>query len=221
MNEMELLRQRARETPLPAPAELDAARARLVAAIAADPGAGRLPAVPQATMPQHDGSTGQPAGPLRPAAPAPVKAAVKLMYGGAAATAVQLVFALFFISDIKAYHLTVFGHHLTTAQLSQWRPLIATLAIAFGLAVIALWLWLARASGQGRHWARILSTVLAGLATLELTGGHGAAQVFIAWLTWLTGLAAVWLLWRPAATTFFRSARAARSRPPSEVSGPE
>ena len=44
MNDMELLRELAQETPLPAPAELDAARARLAAAIAADPAAGR-PAV--------------------------------------------------------------------------------------------------------------------------------------------------------------------------------
>ena len=37
MNDMELLRELAQETSLPAPAELDAARARLVAAIATDP----------------------------------------------------------------------------------------------------------------------------------------------------------------------------------------
>ena len=35
---------------------------------------------------------------------------------------------------------------------------------------IALWLWMARANGQGRNWARILSTVLFGVATLQLTG---------------------------------------------------
>ena len=37
MNEMELLRELAQQTPLPAPAELDAARARLLAAITTDP----------------------------------------------------------------------------------------------------------------------------------------------------------------------------------------
>jgi hypothetical protein len=31
-----------------------------------------------------------------------------------------------------------------------------------GLAVIALWLWMAQANGQARNWARILSTVLFG-----------------------------------------------------------
>jgi hypothetical protein len=92
-----------------------------------------------------------------------------------------------------------------------------------GLVVIALWLWMARANGQGRDWARILSTVLSGLATLELIsilsqpvvhvrlGGMVLSWV-VSVLTWrivplltcLTGLAAVWLLWRPASTAFFK-----------------
>jgi hypothetical protein len=216
MNDMELLRQLAQETPLPAPAELDAARARLVAAITAAPAA-PAPAVPDAAAAVPDAAAGhhspsgrQPAGGLpRPAAPEPVLDAVKLMYGGAAGTVLQLIIALFFISDIKAYHLTALGHHLTTAQLSHLRPLIITLVIAAALVLVALWLWMARAVGQGRNWARILSTVLFGLATLELTGIHGIAQLFWVMLTWLTGLAAVWLLWRPASTAFFRQRRPA------------
>ena len=56
---------------------------------------------------------------------------------------------------------------------------------------------------------RILSTVLFGLATLELTGIHGLAQLFWAMLAWLAGLAAVWLLWRPASSAFFRQCRQA------------
>jgi hypothetical protein len=220
MNDMELLRELAQETPLPAPAELDAARARLAAAIAADPATGGFTPGAEATTYQPYPSTGQPVEPLRPPAPAPVLTAVKFMHAGAVGTAAYLIVALAFSWDIKLYHLTVLGHHYTTAQLTHLRPLIITLAIAFGLAVIALWLWMARANGQGRNWARILSTVLCGLATLELTGNHGVAQVFCAWLTWLTGLAAVWLLWRPASSAFFKSARAARSRPPSQISGP-
>jgi hypothetical protein len=220
MNEMELLAELAQETPLPPPTELHSARARLVAAIAADPAAGRVTAAAEATMSQPGPSGGQPVEPPRPPAPAPVQDAVKLMYGGAVGTVVQLVIVLFYVGDIKAYHLTAGGHRLTTAQLSDWRPLIATLAIAFGLVLIALWLWMARAVGRGRNWARILSTVLFGLATLQLTGLHGAAQVFWAMLTWLTGLAAVWQLWRPASSAFFKSARALRSGPPSQISGP-
>jgi hypothetical protein len=148
MNEMELLRDLGAETPLPAPADLDAARARL-AAIAADP-AGRVPAAAETARSQPDQSSDQPAGPRPPAAPAPVRSAVKLMWGGATGTAVQLIIALFYPGDIRAYHLTVLGHHLTTAQLSHWRPLIATLAITVGLVEIALWLWAARAAGRAR-----------------------------------------------------------------------
>ena len=156
-------------------------------------------------MSQPCPSSGQPAGPLRPAAPVPVRTAVTLMYAGAAVSTVPLIIALAtpIAGDINAYHLTVLGHHLTAAQISQWRPLIITVVAVAGLAVPALWLWMARANGQGRNWARILSTVLFGLATLHLAGNKGVAQVVVAVLLWLTGLAVVWLLWRPACSAFF------------------
>jgi hypothetical protein len=38
-------------------------------------------------------SSGQPTGPLRPSAPAPVRTAVKLMYAGAAVSAIELIIA--------------------------------------------------------------------------------------------------------------------------------
>ena len=195
MNEMELLRERAQQTPLPAVAELDAARARLVAAITTDP-ATYATAVAQATTGQPGPPAGQPADLLRTAAPAPVLTAIKLMYGGAASTAaVFLIAALPFIGDI---HGRIFGHPLTAT------PLTITLVIVLGLVPVALWLWMARAVGQGRNWARIVSTVLFVLATLELQGEHGVLSVFLAWVTWLTGLAVVWLLWRPASRAFFK-----------------
>jgi hypothetical protein len=219
MNEMELLRELARETPPPEPGELDAARVRLAEAIAADPAAGRRTAIAEVSKHQPYPSGGQQLEPLRPPAPAPVLDAVKLMYGGAVGTVVQLIILLAYIGDIRAYHLTVLDHHLTTAQLIQWRPLIAALAIAGTLALIGMWLWMARATRQGRNWARILCTVLFGLATLQLSGLHGIGQVFWAMLTWLTGLAAVWQLWRPASSEFFKSVRELRSRPPSQIEG--
>ena len=77
---------------------------------------------------------------------------------------------------------------------------------------------MARADGQGRNWARILSTVLFGLATLQLRGVftqpvsragfgvtvlyYGSTALFVA--AWLAGAAAVWLLWRPASRAFFK-----------------
>jgi NO-binding membrane sensor protein with MHYT domain len=115
-------------------------------------------------------SSGQPAGPERPPAPVPVRTAVKLMYAGAAVSTVPLIVALAYSGDIQAYHIAGLGHRLTAAQIIQWRPLIITVVIVVGLVAPALWLWLARAAGQGRNWARILSAVLFGLATLQLAG---------------------------------------------------
>jgi hypothetical protein len=198
MNEMELLRERAQETPLPAPAELDAARARLVAAIAADP-ATYATAAAQATTGQPGPSAGRPVDLLRPAAPAPVLTAVRLMYVAAASTAaVFLIAVLPFVGDIHSIG-RFRGHPLPATPLT-----IMLVMVAFVLGPIALWLWMARAVGQGRNWARILSTVLFVLATDELQGEHGVLSVFLAWVTWLTGLAVVWLLWRPASRAFFK-----------------
>jgi|HubBroStandDraft_4_1064222.scaffolds.fasta_scaffold401642_1 hypothetical protein len=159
-------------------------------------------------------SSGQPLEPLRPPAPAPVRAAVKLMYVGAAVSTVPLILALAYTGDIKAYGLRWNGRSLTAAQISHWRPLIITVVIVTGLVLPAVWLWMARANGQGRNWARVLSTVLFGLATLQLTSvfrtpidvGFGAAVLgaILTVLTWLVGLAAVWLLWRRDSSAFFK-----------------
>ena len=91
-----------------------------------------------------------------------------------------------------------------------------TKGIVGGLFVTALWLWMARANGQGRNGARIFSGVLSGLVTLALAtvlalGGPGhvaGMTVFslsLSVLNWLIGLAALCLLWLPASTAYFRS----------------
>ena len=174
-------------------------------------------------------SSGQPAEPPRPPAPAPVQTAVKLMYAGAAISAVTAIIVLALIPAIKAALRTA-NPSLTAGQVGDVNVLI-TLAIVFGLVTAALWLWMARANGHGRNWARIVSTVLFGLATLELTrarpqyrggylarfavGGHvysvihsvfGAVVlgVIVPVLLWLIGLAVVWLLWRPVSSAFFK-----------------
>ena len=131
-----------------------------------------------------------------------VRAAVKLMYAGAAVSTVNLVILLALIGDIKVSQL------LNT-------PFI-TVSIAWSLAPLALWLWMARENGRGRNWARIVSTVLFGAATLDLTGPFGLPGIrvslvpvvygstIIPVLYWLVGAAVVWLLWRPASRAFFR-----------------
>lgn len=175
-------------------------------------------------MHQPDPSSGQPATPLRPPAPAPVLTAVKLMYAGAAVSGAGLIIglALIIVDIAVAARGQFLGHSLAAQQ-----PLVITVWIVSGLVVIALWLWMARTTGRGRNWARIVSTVLFGLATLQLPGDftqpvnhaglgatvlyYGGTVLFVA--VWLIGAAAVWLLWRPASSAFFKQQRFRQALP--------
>jgi hypothetical protein len=173
-------------------------------------------------MYQPSPSSGQPSGPPRPSAPAPVRTAVKLMYAGAAVSAAGLITGMaLIVANIQvAARGRFLGHSLTAPQT---RPLVIMAWTVFGLAVIALWLWMVRANGQGQNWARILSTVLLGLATLQLRGaftqpvshaGFGVTVLYYGSIVlfgaaWLAGAAAVWLLWRPASRAFFKPPRLA------------
>jgi hypothetical protein len=59
----------------------------------------------------------------------------------------------------------------------------------------------------GRSWARVLSTVFSGLATVAtLTlDPAGAWGLFGAILSWLIGLGAVILLWQRSSSYYFRA----------------
>ena len=152
-------------------------------------------------------SSGKPVEPERPAAPPSVLNAVKLMYVGAAVSTVSLVISLVDISGTKAA-IRKARPSLTVAQVNQLNTFIITLAIVSGVIGVALWLWMARANGQGRNWARILSTVLFGLATLDMFGVFSQPKTLLGLvfpvLTWLVGAGAVFLLWRPESTAFFK-----------------
>ena len=114
------------------------------------------------------------------------------------------------------------GQRLNTLICWRWSSVVA---------VVAVWLWMGRETGRGRNWARIVSTVLFGAATLELItarsqhpggylahfviGGHGYSVIpsvfgatvlglILPGLLWLTGVTVVWLLWRPACSGFFK-----------------
>ena len=158
---------------------------------------------------------------LRPSVPRSartVQAAVRLMYAGAAVSAAGLIIGLaLIITDIQVAARGQFLGHSLAAQ----KPLVITAWIVFGLAGVSLWLWMARANGQGRNWARHVSGALFVLATLQLhnaftrPGSHAGFGVTVLYYSnavlfvagWLVGGAAVWLLWRPASTAFFKPPR--------------
>src|SRR5580692_4904113 len=152
-------------------------------------------------------SGGQPVEPLRPAAPPPVLTAVKLMYAGAAVSTVSLIISLADIGGSKAA-IRKARPSLTAAQVNQLNTFIITLAIVSGVVGVGLWLWMAKSNSQGRNWARILSSVLFGLATLDLFGVLSQPKTLLGLvfpvLTWLIGLGAIILLWRKDSTALFK-----------------
>jgi hypothetical protein len=155
---------------------------------------------------------------LRPRLPSSVPtvgSAVRLMYVGAAVCVINLI-----ISMISLAVTGPSGATLRLADRTESLPIAVTTGVAGGLVVVALWLWMARTTSRGRNWARILSTVLFGLATLELISVASEAQIaldLIFWApTWLVSAAAIWLLWRPASGEFFEK-RPPRSPPEAVV----
>jgi hypothetical protein len=155
-------------------------------------------------------SSGKSVQPERPPAPVSVLNAVKLMYAGAAISTVSLVISLVDVSGTKAA-IKRARPSLTATQVNQLDTFIIALAVVSGVVGIALWLWMARANGQGKSWARVVSSVLFGLATLDLIGVFSQPKTALGLvfpvLTWLVGAAAVWLLWRPDSTAFFKTQR--------------
>jgi hypothetical protein len=158
-------------------------------------------------MVQRYPSSGKPVELERLPAPPPVVNAVKLMYVGAAVSTVSLIISLADISGTKAA-IKKARPNLTATQVSQLNTFIITLAVVSGVLGIALWLWMSWANGQGKNWARIVSTVLFGLATLDLIGVFSQPKTVLGLvfpvLIWLVGLGAVFLLWRPDSSVFFK-----------------
>ena len=145
--------------------------------------------------------------PDKPPAPQSVLNAVKLMYAGAAVSAVSLIISLTTIGGTKDA-IRKAKPSLTTAQVNQLNTFIIALAVVSGVIGVALWLWMARKNGQGKNWARVLSTVLFGLATLDMFGVLSQPKTVLGLvfplLTWLVGLGAVILLWRRESGEFFK-----------------
>lgn len=134
-----------------------------------------------------------------PRSPITVRAAVWLMYAGGGVTILSLIGALVALPFI--------GHTAATLQVAgrtQSLAVTTTVGALIALAMVALWVWMALCNSRGRSWARIFSTVLVALETLHLFGNTGGwLDVAFVAVTWLIGVAAVWLLWRPTSSRYF------------------
>jgi hypothetical protein len=160
----------------------------------------------------------QPQSSLDSEPPATVQWAVKLMLAGAAVSTVSLVFALIVTTSVKSslvrWNATEpKAKQLTASQLNSLATYYIVSTIIIGLIAIGLWLWMARMNTAGRNWARITASVFFLLWTyytyVSIGQTHGAATLItstaIVLVTWLIGLASLYLLWRPASSAFFKA----------------
>lgn len=139
--------------------------------------------------------------------PPSLRMAVRLMYAGAVLEVLSLIVALVTISSLKAAILKA-DPAFTSSQLHS-AEVISTASVIVGAVITAgLWLWMAWANKRGRRWARIVSAVFFAINTLDLAASfvrvHATATVLIAVLIWLVGLAAIVLLFRRDASSFYQ-----------------
>jgi len=143
----------------------------------------------------------------RPPAPPSVTNAIKLMYAGAAVTTVSLIVSLTGTSSLKSAIKKHFPAY-TVNQVNHLYSQIIAAAVITGVFGVLLWLVMAWANGKGMSWARIVSSVLFVLNTLGLLtffrNPETGISVIFQVLTWLVGLGAIILLWRPDSSTFFK-----------------
>jgi len=147
-----------------------------------------------------------PAGP----APASVRRAVYLMYAGAAISLISGIVGVITVANAKPGFFPTTsapGSHVPGAVVGAVSIVVVVVAVLSIVVPIVLWLWMAWKCKAGRPWARVVSTVLFGLATFAtLTSLVGTSAWGMAGMiaSWLAGLGATILLWQRASSWYFR-----------------
>jgi hypothetical protein len=165
-------------------------------------------------QPYPGGAQQMPEPAARPPVPQSITRAVQLMYVGAAASLIGIIIALTTLSSIKSQIISR-NHSLTATQVNNAEHVAIGILIASGLIGAALWLWMAQSCKAGKNWARITSTVLFAIETINVLAGaaavaSGGASRIYSIVVWLIGLGAIIFLWRRSSTEYFKSSSAPR-----------
>ena len=151
------------------------------------------------------------------APPPSVRNAVNLMYLGAVLSALNLLLIFAVKSQIKKAVIAASPSASTTTVNSAVNVAIA-FAVIGGLIGVGIWLWMAAMNKRGRNWARITGTVFFGIDTLIFLLSFAQHSTVVneigSLLTWLVGLGAVILLWRPESSAYFNASRNPASQNP-------
>ncbi len=154
------------------------------------------PSTPEGAVPE----------PSRTERPPSVRNAVRLMYAGAALSAIVVIVTLVSIASLKSAILTKYPHY-TSTQVHNAEVAAVVASVIGGVIAVGLWLWMAWANGRGRQWARIVAAVFFGINTLDLIFSfariHALGSVIVSILVWLVGLGAIVFLFNKQSAPFF------------------
>ena len=144
-------------------------------------------------------------------APQSVRRAVYLMYAGAVVYLISGIVGVVSLAtrapgSPSAMHFPS-GPQWPGAVSALGSALLYLAAVLSIVVPIVLWLWMAWKCRAGRSWARVLSTVFFGLATVvtPASGPYGAWGLAGAILGWAVGLGAVIMLWQRSSSSYFRA----------------
>lgn len=148
--------------------------------------------------------------PSRPPAPPSILRAVQIMYAGAVVSLIGIIVDLTTLSSTKS-EIIKRDPSLTPTQVNNAEHVAIGIFIVTGLLGAALWLWMAQANKAGKGWARIVSTVLFAIDTINVAAGAvgggvtggGAVRIY-GLVVWLIGLAVIILLWQRPSSEYFR-----------------
>jgi hypothetical protein len=145
--------------------------------------------------------------PEKPSVPASVRDAVRLMYAGAVASLLGIAVNLATLQTTA----NLLQRQSRQVQAGRLEHFLMAGDIVYGLIGAGLWIFVARACGNSRNWARVTGSVLFGVATVETVGSLARPEAIpakIVWFViWLIGLGAIVLLWRRTSSAFFTGAR--------------
>ncbi|MEV7397856.1 hypothetical protein [Aeromicrobium sp. NPDC092404] len=203
----------------------------------AQPGTGGYPAYPgegggQPTgpggypthpgMPPGGGHPGQPGAPgAEVPQPGSIRLAVRLMWAGAVVSLLSLIVGIATLGGAKEEIRDELAKDDPTVSQSTVDAAYAigvVFVVVIGVLSVLLWLWMAWKNGQGRQWARVVATVLAGLNVLftllslvvpRTTADENSAALAFSLVNLVLAIVILVLLWRKDSNDFF----AARSRP--------
>jgi hypothetical protein len=145
----------------------------------------------------------------RPEPPSRILTAVKLMFVGAALSAIGIIFVLL-TTDTMRDQLADNDPELTADELDTLVASSVAGSVIFGVVAIGLWIWMALANKRGVSWARVVATVLGGLnilftlISLVLIPSSGLSLI-VSLATIALAAVILWLLFRPESSEYYNA----------------